>query len=138
MLQVFICVGILVAYLVGLPYMNNKAAELPLGSGGVAWWRVMLAIGIIPAASQVCTPSTPFRCLRTKVDCSKSTTHPPPTSLGGGSFFPSPFWHKRSMAKTLLVSMVDLKAQLTLHCRHSVGASRTLCGQARGAVKPCR
>lgn len=51
--QVFICVGILVAYLVGLPYSDNQAAVLPLGSGEVAWWRVMLAIGIIPAASQM-------------------------------------------------------------------------------------
>lgn len=51
-LQVFICIGILVAYLVGLPYINNQPAALDLGSAHIPWWRAMLAIGIIPAASQ--------------------------------------------------------------------------------------
>lgn len=51
--QVFICVGILVAYLVGLPYRDNIAQHAYIGSSDVAWWRVMLAFGLIPAALQV-------------------------------------------------------------------------------------
>ncbi len=49
----FICVGILVAYLVGLPYRNNTAQHAYIGGSDVAWWRVMLAFGLIPAALQV-------------------------------------------------------------------------------------
>ena len=51
--QVFICVGILVAYLVGLPYRNNTPQHAYIGGSDVAWWRVMLALGLIPAALQV-------------------------------------------------------------------------------------
>lgn len=51
--QVFICVGILVAYLVGLPYISNQPAAINLGKAHIAWWRVMLAIGMLPAAAQV-------------------------------------------------------------------------------------
>ena len=51
--QVFICVGILVAYLVGLPYRDNTAQHAYIGGSDVAWWRVMLAFGLIPAALQV-------------------------------------------------------------------------------------
>ena len=52
-LQVFICIGILVAYLAGLPYRDNTAQHAYIGGSDVAWWRVMLAFGLIPAALQV-------------------------------------------------------------------------------------
>ena len=52
-LQVFICIGILVAYLAGLPYRDNTAEHVYIGGSDVAWWRVMLAFGLIPAALQV-------------------------------------------------------------------------------------
>lgn len=56
----FICIGILVAYLLGLPYRNNTAQHAYIGGSDVAWWRVMLAFGLIPAALQVvhCTRPT--------------------------------------------------------------------------------
>ncbi|CAL5223439.1 g5955 [Coccomyxa viridis] len=61
--QVFICVGILVAYLVGLPYRNNTPQHAYIGGSDVAWWRVMLALGLIPAALQAIglffTPESP-------------------------------------------------------------------------------
>ena len=57
-MQVFICVGILVAYLVGLPYRNNMPQHAYIGGSDVAWWRIMLALGLIPAALQVL-----FRCI---------------------------------------------------------------------------
>ena len=60
--QVFICVGILVAYLVGLPYRNNMPQHAYIGGSDVAWWRVMLALGLIPAALQV-LPFSPKRLL---------------------------------------------------------------------------
>ncbi|CAK0785259.1 hypothetical protein CVIRNUC_008465 [Coccomyxa viridis] len=61
--QVFICVGILVAYLAGLPYRDNTAQHVYIGGSDVAWWRVMLAFGLIPAALQAVglffTPESP-------------------------------------------------------------------------------
>lgn len=60
--QVFICVGILVAYLVGLPYMHNEPVSVGSGKAQVAWWRVMLAIGMIPAALQA-KPCMALWCL---------------------------------------------------------------------------
>ena len=41
------------AYLVGLPYINGKPVVVPLGSQGFGWWRVMLALGTVPAIGQV-------------------------------------------------------------------------------------
>ena len=52
--QAFICVGILVAYLVGLPYQHNTPQAVTLGGSTVSWWRIMFIIGLIPAISQVC------------------------------------------------------------------------------------
>ena len=52
-LQVFICIGILVAYLAGLPYRDNTPQHVYIGGSDVAWWRVMLAFGVIPGAVQV-------------------------------------------------------------------------------------
>ena len=49
----FICLGILVAYLIGLPYISDKPQALHIGSHDIAWWRIMLAFGMLPAAAQV-------------------------------------------------------------------------------------
>ena len=61
-LQVFICIGILVAYLAGLPYRNNTAQHVYIGGSDVAWWRVMLAFGLIPAALQVDCAASCMSC----------------------------------------------------------------------------
>ncbi len=50
--QLFVCVGILIAFAIGLPY-DGKEAFLSLASHQVAWWRVMFAVGLVPATSQV-------------------------------------------------------------------------------------
>ena len=55
-MQAFICVGILVAYLVGLPYQHNTPQAIALGGRSVSWWRVMFLFGIIPAVLQVPSP----------------------------------------------------------------------------------
>ncbi|EIE21964.1 general substrate transporter, partial [Coccomyxa subellipsoidea C-169] len=61
--QAFICVGILVAYLVGLPYQHNKPQTVVVGSHLVSWWRVMFLFGMIPAFLQAVgllfTPESP-------------------------------------------------------------------------------
>lgn len=54
-LQFFVNVGILTAFLIGLPY-DGKDAFLSLGSHHIAWWRVMLAFGALPAVTQVLQP----------------------------------------------------------------------------------
>ncbi len=51
-LQLFVCVGILIAFAIGLPY-DGKEAFLNLAQHQIAWWRVMFAIGLAPAALQV-------------------------------------------------------------------------------------
>ena len=51
-LQLFVCVGILIAFAIGLPY-DGKEAFLDLGQHQIAWWRVMFAIGLAPATLQV-------------------------------------------------------------------------------------
>ncbi len=45
--------GILVAYLVGLPYQHNEPQTATVGSHTVAWWRIMFLFGLIPAVLQV-------------------------------------------------------------------------------------
>lgn len=52
-MQAFICVGILLAYLVGLPYQHNEPQHVVVGSEAVSWWRVMFLFGIAPAVLQV-------------------------------------------------------------------------------------
>lgn len=52
-MQLFVCVGILVAFVIGLPY-DGKEATVQLLGHDTAWWRVMFAVGVIPAAMQVC------------------------------------------------------------------------------------
>lgn len=51
-LQLFVCVGILIAFAIGLPY-DGKEAFLNLAQHQIAWWRVMFAIGLAPATLQV-------------------------------------------------------------------------------------
>ncbi|KAK9919103.1 hypothetical protein WJX75_009435 [Coccomyxa subellipsoidea] len=61
--QAFICVGILVAYLVGLPYQHNEPQTVAVASHLVSWWRVMFLFGIVPAVLQAVgllfTPESP-------------------------------------------------------------------------------
>ena len=52
-LQLFVCVGILAAFAIGLPY-DGKEAFVTIAGTELPWWRVMLAIGSVPAALQVC------------------------------------------------------------------------------------
>ncbi|KAL3148888.1 hypothetical protein ABBQ32_001758 [Trebouxia sp. C0010 RCD-2024] len=49
--QLFVCVGILVAFVIGLPY-DGKEATVQLLGYDTAWWRVMFAIGLLPATMQ--------------------------------------------------------------------------------------
>ena len=53
-LQLFVCVGILVAFAIGRPY-DGKEAFVGMAGSQTPWWRVMLAIGLVPAALQVCS-----------------------------------------------------------------------------------
>ena len=48
-------VGILLAYLAGAPYEAGLTTVSLLGVT-IAWWRVMIALSIFPAALQVCLP----------------------------------------------------------------------------------
>ena len=57
-MQVFICVGILVAYIVGLPYDANQPFAVSLFGRCVAWWRIIFGLGIVPALLQACSPFT--------------------------------------------------------------------------------
>lgn len=52
-LQLFVCVGILLAFIIGLPY-DGKEATVPLLGNDTAWWRVMFGLGLVPAIMQVC------------------------------------------------------------------------------------
>ena len=54
-MQVFICVGILVAYIVGLPYDANQSFAVSLFGRCVAWWRIIFGLGVVPALLQACT-----------------------------------------------------------------------------------
>jgi hypothetical protein len=48
---VFINVGILLAYLAGIPYERDFSG-FNLGGRFVAWWRVMVGLQLVPAALQ--------------------------------------------------------------------------------------
>ena len=50
--QVFICMGILVAYIVGLPYDANQPFAVSLFGRCVAWWRIIFGLGVVPALLQ--------------------------------------------------------------------------------------
>lgn len=52
-LQVFICLGILIAYVLGLPYAGNKEVHIRVAGHRIEWWRIMVAAAAVPAAVQV-------------------------------------------------------------------------------------
>lgn len=52
-LQLFVCVGILLAFVIGLPY-DGKEATVHLLGNDTAWWRVMFGLGLVPSIMQVC------------------------------------------------------------------------------------
>ena len=51
-MQLFVCVGILLAFVIGLPYDGQRAYTDLLGHD-LAWWRVMFGLGMVPALTQV-------------------------------------------------------------------------------------
>lgn len=51
-MQLSLCVGILVAYLLAVPY-EHDIRTIWLGSWEVAWWRVVLFLGILGSTTQV-------------------------------------------------------------------------------------
>jgi MFS family permease len=46
--QLFICSGILLAYLAGIPYIDSPHPQW----AGTAWWRFMLLLPVAPALLQ--------------------------------------------------------------------------------------
>ena len=52
-LMQLICLGILTAYLAGLPYAGHEEFYLHIGGYAFAWWRIMLAAPALVAALQV-------------------------------------------------------------------------------------
>jgi hypothetical protein len=63
--QAFICVGILLAYIVGLPYQHNEPQHVTVGGQDFSWWQVMFLAGIVPAVLQVRCPL--LQCRRAHV-----------------------------------------------------------------------
>ena len=53
LLQIFVNLGILMAYVIGFPYDKHSDAAIGLGSQQLSWWRIMFLSGIIPAVLQV-------------------------------------------------------------------------------------
>ncbi|KAK9788826.1 hypothetical protein WJX73_001137 [Symbiochloris irregularis] len=51
--QVFVTIGILLAYAAGWPYAQGTAKHVQVLGHAVAWWRIMCAMGLIPAAVQM-------------------------------------------------------------------------------------
>ena len=51
--QLLVCIGSLVAFVIGLPYASKTDYRLGMGAIDIAWWRAMQAAGIIPALLQV-------------------------------------------------------------------------------------
>ena len=45
--------GILVSYLLGLPYQHNTPQAITLGGADISWWRPMFLFGVLPAIAQV-------------------------------------------------------------------------------------
>ena len=48
-----ICTGILVAFIIGLPYASEDLYSVHILHSKVGWWRVMLATAVLPALCQV-------------------------------------------------------------------------------------
>eukprot|EP00887_Chlorella_sp_A99_P005345 scaffold1.g5345.t1 len=61
--QVFINIGILAAYLIGLPYEGDARASATVAGRELPWWRVMLGVSVAPALLQAAglalCPETP-------------------------------------------------------------------------------
>ena len=53
MLQLFVNLGILMAYIIGLPYDKHPRAAFAVGSHSLSWWRIMFLSAVIPAVLQV-------------------------------------------------------------------------------------
>ena len=53
MLQLFVNLGILMAYVIGLPYDKHPRAAFDVGSHSLSWWRIMFLSAVIPAVLQV-------------------------------------------------------------------------------------
>ncbi len=58
--QVFVCVGILVAYIAGLPYDSNEPFAVTLFGRCVAWWRIIFGLGVLPALLQARSHRCPW------------------------------------------------------------------------------
>ena len=54
-----ICFGILVAFMLGLPYASEELYSVRIFDSEVGWWRVMLAMAVLPALCQVCSCAAP-------------------------------------------------------------------------------
>ncbi len=48
-----ICFGILVAFMLGLPYASEEVFSVTILGSSIGWWRVMLAAAVLPALLQV-------------------------------------------------------------------------------------
>jgi hypothetical protein len=57
--QVFVCVGILVAYVAGVPYDSGAPFAVTLFGRCVSWWRIIFGIGVLPALLQARQAQTP-------------------------------------------------------------------------------
>ena len=54
-MQVFVCIGILSAYAVGWPYAKGSAIVVTVAGMAISWWRIMFAVGLLPAVTQART-----------------------------------------------------------------------------------
>ena len=54
-MPVQICLGILVAFMLGLPYASEEVFSVTVLGRSIGWWRVMLAAAVLPALLQVTT-----------------------------------------------------------------------------------
>ena len=50
-----ICTGILVAFILGLPYASEDLFSIHILHSDIGWWRVMLASAVLPALCQAST-----------------------------------------------------------------------------------
>jgi MFS family permease len=60
--QLFICSGILLSYLAGLPYISSPHPQW----AGTAWWRFMLLLPVAPALLQARCPAARAHALHAR------------------------------------------------------------------------
>ena len=48
-----VTIGALLAYCLGWPYAKEHASYISIGRLDLAWWRIMLGMGLVPAVIQV-------------------------------------------------------------------------------------